>query len=329
MADKTCLLITQKDFYSFHKLLKQVLEEKGFAVDVAHHEYPTGITGKIVGKLELPIGAFITSRYIEKYFLNNKKYDLILIIKGRGVSSKLIDRMKQNTDRIIGYNWDSFKFNGRPLKWYRNVSKYYTFDFGDAANYSLPVVELFSALTPVTEPKEIRYSVSAIFRNHSQRLEYLDNILNNIKAGPLFLYIYEMNVLTFILHFLRSPLLYLKYWKHVRFKPLSYDAYTEALKNSEITIDYAHPNQSGITMRCYEAISLGTKIITNNELIRKSQYFDDSNSFVFRLNGDTTRLIDFYEQCKAKPFAPNHRSIYDFIDDLLEEAQSCPDSNSA
>ncbi len=310
------MLIIPNKFYSFHKLIKQGLEAKGYMVTIANDEYPANAIGKILGKLQLPIIFSLTYNYFNKHFLNKERYNLTVIVKGRGMSNKLIDKLKLQSDVVIGYNWDSFKYNKGPLQWYKNVTKYYTFDFEDATNYSIPVLELFSSLEPVQEPKTVKYSFSALFRNHSKRLKYLDNVLSSINTSSAFIYIYEQNIVTCTNNFLRNPSLYLKYWKHIHFKPLPYAKYLEALKFSEFTIDYAHPDQSGITMRCYESLSMNTKVITNNVSTKKSNYFNDFNSIVFPLNGDSTCLVKNYNACKLKPLKANYRTLSDFINEL-------------
>jgi hypothetical protein len=46
---KTCLLIIQKDFYSFEKHVRGALNDLGYDVTVANHEYPESTFGKILG----------------------------------------------------------------------------------------------------------------------------------------------------------------------------------------------------------------------------------------------------------------------------------------
>ncbi len=316
MSDKKCLLIIPNKFYSFHKLIEAGLVAKGYTVTIANDEYPINAFGKITGKLQLPIVFSSTYNYFKKHILDGERYSLTVIVKGRGMSNKLITALKSQSDRVVGYNWDSFKYNKGPLKWYKNVDKYYTFDFEDSLNYSIPILELFSSLQPDKEPKVIKYDFSALFRNHSKRLKYLDNVLSSIKESSAFIYIYEQNVLTFTTNFLKNPSLYLKYKKHIHFKPLPYTKYLEALKSSAFTIDYAHPDQSGITMRCYESLSMNTRIITNNLSVKKSNYFNDANSIVFPLNGDVGKLVREYNECKDKNLKAKYRRIGNFVDEL-------------
>lgn len=318
-AEKNCLFIINKHFYSFEKHIREALTAKGYNVTTSNDEYPEGTLGKIMGKLQLPIIFPMTYKVVSENYLQGKKYDVALIIKGRGMSEKLLAKMHESTNKIVGYNWDSFKLNRSPLKWYRSADKYYTFDYRDAEAYSLPVVELYSASSSNAQGKEIKYNISAVVRNHSGRLKYIDSVLSALNPSSYFIFVYENSIFSYVLNFLRNPKLFLKYKKYISFKPLKYTEYSDAIKSSEFTIDYAHHTQTGITMRCFESINMHTKIITNNKYItRSSKYFNDTNCVVFEEGSATEKLVTEYNICKAKPYKAEVRTISDFLDDLLK-----------
>ena len=58
--NKKCLLIIPKHFYSFQKQFSLNLEERGYEVVVVNDGYPEGILGRIIGKLEIPFGRYLT-----------------------------------------------------------------------------------------------------------------------------------------------------------------------------------------------------------------------------------------------------------------------------
>jgi len=316
---KTCLLIIPKKFYSFEKIIGDALKAKGYEVTVSNDEYPEGTLGKIMGKLQLPILSNITYKTISENYLKNKTYDVALIFKGRGISEKLIAEMKRSVKRIVAYNWDSFKYNPGPLKWYKSVSKYYTFDYNDADNYNIPSLALFTSSTaPVAAEKEIKYDLSYVVRNHSERLLYIDKVLNILKPENVFIYIYEMNIFTLVANFIKNPRLYLKLKKYIFNKPLSYSNYTDAIKYSRFTIDYAHSDQTGITMRCFEANKMGTKLITNNMYMKRSDCFNSSNTIIYNLGDDEAKLLNDYQNIGNIRSLVKNRDINDFIDDFLK-----------
>jgi hypothetical protein len=317
LLNKTCLLIIDTKFYSFEKHVKEALIKLGYDVTVADHEYPNNTYGKILGKLQLPIIFSSTYKYITENFLDNRSYDIALIIKGRGMSPKLIERIKQSAKEVIGYNYDSFKYNPSPLNWYKYTDSYYTFDYRDGDNYKIPVVELFSSLPGDEKPKKNSYEISALCRNHSYRLKYLHKVLSILKPNTYFIYIFEQNIFSFLVNFIKNPILYLKYWKFIHFKPLKYDYYNDIIRSSEATIDYAHHNQTGITIRCYESINMQTKIISNNIYIKRSKYFNETNALIYNITDSEAEFVNNYKALKNAAFNARSRDISDFIKDLV------------
>jgi hypothetical protein len=315
--NKTCLLIIPKHFYSFEKHINKALSDIGYIVTVANDEYPEGPIGKVLGKLQIPLVFSFTYIAITEKFLKNKAYDIILIFKGRGISKKLLKIARQSTNKIVGFNWDSFKFNRGPLKWLKYTNEYYTFDFKDSDEYGVPVIELFSILPPVDKKGDIKYDVSGIMRNHSQRLRYLDKVLSIINVPVTFLYIYEQNIFSFVINFIKNPGLYIKYFKYIYFKPLTYTDYIAAIQQSAFTIDYAHSDQTGITMRCYESINMQTKIITNNTYMHRSRYFNANNTVVFPFDSNANKLTQDYNTCKAADNNNISRNIHQFVTELV------------
>jgi len=313
-----CFLIIPRHFYSFEKQFKENLEGRGYEVTVSNDEYPSNNFGKILGKLNIPILLPWTEWKISKNYLSGRYYDLVLIFKGRGISASLIKKITLSSKKVVGYNWDSFKYNKAPLKWYKYATNYYTFDYRDADKYNIPVVELFSSIKEQNNNVRKDIVVSAIFRNHSGRLQYLDKILNILKEPNPYIFIYEQNIFFFIKNFLKNPLRYLKYKRYISFKSLTYNEYINILEKSKITIDYAHPDQSGLTMRCFEALSTNTKIITNNDYVTRSNYFNLSNAKVFKENEKNQRVLEGLRNFANTTNSHASRSLNDFMDDLLK-----------
>jgi hypothetical protein len=313
---KSCLLIIPKKFYSFKKIISNALTEKGYEVTVSNDEYPEGTVGKIMGKLQLPFLADITCKAITEKYLKGKSYDIALIFKGRGMSEKLIDEIKKSAGKVVAYNWDSFKYNPAPLKWYKSVDKFYTFDYFDADQLGIEAKELFSSLAFGIEQQKRKYEISAVLRNRPGRLNYIDKVLSVLKPESVFISIYEQNIYTLAVNFLKAPKLYLKYKSYISF--VAFGGYNDILKQSHFTIDYTdHSIQSGINMRSYEAINMKTKIITNNDYMYRSSYFNNTNCVVFGEDGDTEKLESDYTFCKTHGSDFKSRDISLFIEELV------------
>lgn len=317
LARRRCLLILPRHFYSFEKYLCAGLEAKGYAVVVANDEYPQGLLGKVIGKLQVPTVRWSTRRTIERRYLGGQRYDLVLIFKGRGMSPRLIDRLREIGSRVVGYNWDSFRLNRAPLRWMRHADRYFTFDYRDAERWHLPVVELFSAAANSGVKKAVKYDLSVIVRNHSARLAYLHEVLSALRPQRSYIHIFELNIFTFIYNALRHPWLYWRYRRSISFKPLPYAEYSRVMAASRFTIDYAHQTQTGVTMRCFEAANSRTKIITNNPYMTRSPNFASTDVIVHPAGAPSLDLREAVRRAARAPFASRPRTLAEFIDELL------------
>ncbi len=314
---KTCLLIIQRRFYAFESQISAELRKRGFSVECANDEYPDNMIGRIIGKLQIPLIFYFTRREFRRRFLGGRRYDLVLIFKGRGLSVPLVDELRAVSSRVVGYNWDSFSVNPSARSWWHRCTRYFTFDYADADRHGIPVRELFSAAEPATPGGARPYEVSAVFRNHSGRLRHLDEVLSILAPSRYAVSIFERDIFTFFYNLFRNPRLYWKYRASISFKALPYAEYSRLLHASEFVIDYANDNQTGLTMRCFEALSARTKLITNNPHIGKSPLFSASDYIVHQIGGDACALVSGYRRNRAVGFSSRQRSISDFIGDLI------------
>ena len=131
------------------------------------------------------------------------------------------------------------------------------------------MIHLFSSIKTKKNTIHKKYDISVIQKIHSNRLNFIHFVVNAMKDKSIFIYLYEVNLFSFFKNLLKNPFLYFKLRKYIHFEPLSYEEYVKLIKDSRFTLDVAHPKQSGITIRCFEALHLGTKIITNNNHVFK------------------------------------------------------------
>lgn len=316
-AAKSCLLVMPLAFYGFARTITQALERRGYAVTGANEEYPATILTKVLSKLDLPIVRQWTRREINRRFLAGRRWDLVVIIKGRGVSPELIADFKASGARVVGYHFDALSYDKGPRRWSPHADRVSTFDYRDAEEQGWPLVELFSTTpSPDTAPP-IRFRISAIQRNHSDRLAYLDRVLSATGMEGAFVHIFESTPLNLIYNALRQPRLFWKWRRHISMKPLPYERYAEVLAGSDFTLDYAHPGQTGATMRSMEALALGVKLISNNGRMLSGRRFDDRNVIAFPLTGDPDQLKRRMEALSGRRPEPFRRSPDDFVAEVL------------
>ena len=101
----------------------------------------------------------------------------------------------------------------------------------------------------------------------------------------------------------------------------SHKKYIDILNRSNFVIDYAHPDQSGITIRCYEAQSCGAKIITNNPSVFKDKHFNSDNTILLKGKNEIPTLLEKYNALQNIVPEKYNRSINVFVNDLLEKGK--------
>lgn len=311
------MLITPLSFYTFHNSLLNELKKRGYQVDLINDEFPSNIFGQIFSRISLSLLRYLTLRHLIEKLKRESPYDLIMIIKGRGLSAKSLEFLRTKAKIIVGYNFDSFLFNPSPLDWKHLTDRYTTFDINDSKTYELPLVHLFSDVNVV--PCESReYDLSIIQRIHSDRLSSVHNLLKSVpNTFNTFIFLYEKNVITCIINFLRDPFHYICLWPYISFKPMSYSKAMDKLRCSWITFDNAHPLQTGITIRCFEAQSLGVFILTNNQEVVKSGIFSESTIACIPRRFNSAKVTQILIELLRKSPSRYVRDAQDFIDDLI------------
>lgn len=317
-SGRRCLLIAPLTFYSFHSTLAAALEQRGYKVDLFNEEFPANALGKILGKLALPVLRVLTLAGLRKRLEASEPYDLVVIIKGRGLGPAALSYLRTRARRIVGYNFDSFEYNPSARDWHPMTDRYATFDIVDAGQTNLPLVHLFSAAQTPDTTAQRPYYLSIVQRVHSDRLVYAARMLDALpKGAQSFVFLYQSSKLLFLFGILRHPLLYRRLWAHISFRPLSYARAMQVLAGSRVTFDYAHPRQSGITVRCFEAQSLGTAILTNNRHAVESGLFQPGSIAYLAPDATPEDIRRSLGDLAAQLPSPRSRTLDDFLDDLL------------
>ena len=318
-----CLLILPTDFYNFQEQLVNILLKKNYEVSCINDENPNSTLLKICSKIGLN---YINTKFSLKFFLNKfcnlqaNHYDLVIIIRGRGLSKESLNLVKYYSRYTVGYNFDSFAFNPSPLNWFNECDNYCTFDPDDAHKYNLPLVNLFAdnSWSEKSFSQEKKYDVSCIMKAHSSRLEYISLFITRFPQLNHFTYIYMPNFIILFMLFIRNPIICFNLRSFIHFAPLGPLEYEKVLRSSNTTIDYAHDLQSGITKRCFEALACGVSIITNNSESKNMNISAVDSFLVIPLKQlKTEECSEIPSFCK-KPGVVFERFANDFINDLID-----------
>lgn len=304
LKDKKILFISVKTF-NYELEIAEKLRELGADVDY-FDERPSNT---VLTKAVIRVRRSLFQKKINNYYkdilkkIDHKKYDYFLLIKGEVIPSFFLKKLKfsQKECTCIFYNWDSYENNPNAISIINFFDRKFTFDPQDAKSFNLDFRPLFfiDKYKNVNESRSTKYKVLFLGTAHSDRYR----ISNYIKKWSI-----QNNYSTFMYYYMQSRLVYFlksnfdkSYmgvkdfnYKDISFKSLDFNEIIKYYENSSIVLDINIPNQRGLTMRTFEALGAGKKIITTNKEILKYSFYDPSNIFV--IDRENIKLsIDFFE----------------------------------
>ncbi len=234
------------------------------------------------------IAAYINSyhkKIIEK--TKNIHYDYILFVKGESISnSNLISLFNYHKDAIkIIYHWDSIANAPHVRRTSSYFSNVYSFDKIDCKKYGYKFLPLFY----FDEFKEIaytqkspKYDMMFVGTVHSDRYRFISNIASQIEShgGTSFIYLFFQGKIMFYKYKLKHPEIRHIKISDVHFTPMKKSQLMDMYAISNIIIDIQHPKQTGLTMRCFEALGARKKLITTNKYIKDYDFYNQNNILI-------------------------------------------------
>jgi hypothetical protein len=287
LKNKKILYISVKTF-NYELEIANKLIEFGAKVDYFDERPSNSVLTK--GIIRLKRSFF--QKKIDTYYksilkkIESEKYDFFFLVKGEVIPSFFLAKLKllQKDCSFIYYTWDSFENNPNAFSILHFFDKKLTFDPLDAESFKLEFRPLFyiDKYEKMINIKKSKYKMLFLGTAHSDRYRISNDVVNWCK---------KHNFSTFTYYYMQSKLVYfLKSifddsfkdfdYKKLNFKSLSIDEVIKYYEDSSIILDINHPNQRGLTMRTFEALGAGKKIITTNKEIKKYSFYNSNNIFV-------------------------------------------------
>ena len=218
--------------------------------------------------------------------INDKQFDFLLVNRGEVITEDFLKKFirKQPQCQRILYIWDSFKNHSRSTEILQFFHKRFTFDREDAKKYKIG----FRPLYFMDKYREVfkdgnstnkEYDLLFLGTAHSDRYIISSKIADWCKANKL---------VPFCYYYLHGKMVY--YYKRIfdktfknfdinklSFKSLTLDEVINLYKRSKVILDINHPDQTGLTMRTFESIGAGKKLITTNKDVVNYPFYNPNN----------------------------------------------------
>lgn len=289
LKDKKVLLISVK-FFNYEVLIKQELEKMGASVMLFDERPSNSFFSKAIIRVKKEFYKTKINSYYKKLMrqLEDKEFDYFLLIKGEAVPKFFIEflRSKNPNIQLFYYTYDSFKNNKNGLEIMDLFDAKYTFDSNDAVKYNMGFRPLFFA-TDYSDlysntKKSFNYDLAFIGTAHSDRYIIAEDASNwcSKNGFKMFTFYFSPSELLFKIKKLTEKSFKDFDKAKISFKSLSHKEIISIYRDSKSILDINHPGQNGLTMRTFETLGAGRKLITTNENVKKYPFYNPQNIWI-------------------------------------------------
>jgi hypothetical protein len=301
------LFISVKTF-NYEQYIVEKLEELGSNVLFFDERPNNSVFAKGLIRIKKSLYSYQISKYYNQILdkIKNKNFDYLFVIKGEVIPEFFIRSFKKmNSSAIlIYYTWDSFKNNPNGLNIESYFDKKFSFDPIDASKYNLNFRPLFY----IDEYKKIKNEINNNIKNkyqvlfvgtaHSDRYTISQNVSNWCRLNKIsyYNYYYISNIFVFLIKKIFDKSFKKFRLNEMSYLPLKINDLFKLYSESNVILDINHPDQDGLTMRTFEALGSGKKIITTNKNIEKYVFFNPNNILVISRNQKQLPLYFFNQK---------------------------------
>lgn len=299
--NKKIFLGAPSDF-KINKRIKEHLEKLGFEVILYDYEYRWNIPFKDVlihnykkifekdrtykTRIRVVRNKTWQKKYEDEITKKNQHFDYSLFIRPDQYSIDFAKKISDLSDRSAAYQWDGMD-RFPEVKEYINFFTYlYVFDEHDLAQY--PNAKFLTNFYFEDDHEE--HAIQDIFFIGSylpERKELLNAIAKRFLDAGL-----KTSINIFSLDKkLRKEDLYFT----VTDKYYTFEENQENIRRSRFVLDISNSVHHGLSFRTFESLGYRKKLITNNVLVKKYDFYNPNNIFIFD-NPSMEGLEDFLKR---------------------------------
>ncbi len=285
------ILFLSVSFFSYENAIAERLRQWGAHVDFFDERPSNTVLSKGIIRIYPEIYRFITDTYYRRILktTSGSQYDFLLLIKGEAVPHFFLQEIRRKNPgiKMIYYTFD-------PIDEYpktRNLLKFFdlcfTFERADAEKYKISFRPLFfleeyrkKENVSATETRE--WDICFIGSAHTDRYTVGEEIRRKADRIGLrsFYFYYAPGKIAFYLRRFFDPNMQRFNLKKVSFHKLRHSEIIDKYSKSVAVLDINKPFQDGLTMRTFETLAMGRKLMTTNPDIRNYPFYNPENILI-------------------------------------------------
>ncbi|WP_203634134.1 capsular biosynthesis protein CpsH [Lacticaseibacillus suibinensis] len=293
------VLLVSPNFFQYVAEISAAFDKYGIKHTYLNDRANTGFLWKLIARYLPKLNEKFVAQKLEE-LCQEQAFDYLLIIKGESVSPQMLKRFKQYNPNapVYLYLWDSIKNSGHAIKYQSQYTKVFTFDNDDAQHYKIQLLPLFVGMQYQPSPRTQGFDYDMMFVGtaHSIRSKVLNEIEQTAAQEHLrfFDFRFVQNRLIYVFRYLTNPDFRKTPKALIHLDQISGAEVQQVFTKSKVVVDVTHPEQSGLTGRVVEALSIGRKVVTTNPRVLDYEVVDPQDVLLWPAQKDelTRQFID-------------------------------------
>lgn len=282
------ILFLSVSFFKYEKAIAKRLTELGAEVDFYDERPSNSNLSKGIIRLNKRFYHLKITQYYNRILseIQGKKYDYFFLIKGEAIPTFFLEKIKENNPEMemIYYNFDPLTEYPNLIENLKYFDKKFTFEYNDSIKFNLNFRPLFyldeyKSLNQNTQPQ---YDIVFIGSAHTDRYivgEKIRAVADRLNLRSYFYY-YAMGKIAFRLKKIIDKSLKQFDITKVSFDKLNHEQIIDFYKKTKSVLDINKPFQNGLTIRTFEVLASGRKLITTNLDIKNYPFYCPDNILV-------------------------------------------------
>lgn len=227
----------------------------------------------------------------------SQKADYALIIRPDIYPEYFLKQLKEQTQTMIGYQWDGMKRFSEVRKVVEYFDRFFVFDENDLEEDYLPTTNFFFDEEEIPSPllhnnitlkKQVFFVGSFI----KERLKILEKIAEQVQKTDFVADISLRNVKPKIINKYHHKLKIVKIYTSV----LSLEENYQRVQESMVLVDVLNEVHNGLSFRTFEALKYRKKLITTNKSIRYYDFYNEQNFLILENDDSYAQIPNFLRQ---------------------------------
>lgn len=312
LKDKRILVFTPA-FFNFEGRIQQKLRELGADFDYFDERSVTSAFGRGLLRYFPKVFTGRTKRYYRRIIEKcaDRDYDFVLIVRCDMPSLATLHELREAFPRAVFclHLWDSLrniKHIETKLAFFERITSFDPEDCRTHPSFIFRPNFYFDEYLEPQEPCEKEYDISFCGTVHSDRYSIIKQVKTICEQRGLRFhgFFYLQRWFVFYVFKLTNPLFKTAKKSDFSYEKMSSADIREIERRSTAVLDIQHPSQTGLTLRPFETMCIGKKIITTCGNIVDYDFYNPSNILVI-----DREAVDIPEEFLNTRYVPVNREI--------------------